>query len=225
MFFISFPCPSLAAVLNEERRFFVFHEYGIAVYEPSACRLHHQIRGTDIIPGTQEYVCGDKSSPCSWGRAINVGQHYIYITQPLRDRVLVISTIQIVVVDAISTDKYPVNLYYVPHLDHVWVLNWRSTYDTNAKTVQVIRDAYQKKKHHTVHPEPIDGQFDLVKGLFLPSSDLEQSHFTYKYGYVTHKNQRGMYKLDLANLRYTKSVDLTLYNCVPENIEFSALCK
>lgn len=217
--------PIFLAVINEERRFFVFHEYGIAVYEPSACRLHHQIRGTDIIPGTQEYVCGDKSSSCSWGRAINVGKHYIYITQPLRDRVLVISTIQIVVVDVISTDKYPVNLYYVPHLDHVWVLNWRSLYDTNAKTVQVIRDAYQKKKHHTVHPEPIDGQFDLVKGLYLPSTDLEQSHYTYKYGYVTHKNQRGMYKLDLANLRYTKSVDLTLYNCVPENIEFSALCK
>ncbi|XP_037025567.1 follistatin-related protein 5-like isoform X2 [Bradysia coprophila] len=210
-------------VLYEERKFFVFHEYGIAVYEPSACRLHHQIHSTDVIPGTQEYVCGDKGVPCSWGRSINVGNSYIYVTQPLRDRVLVISTIQIVVVDAITTDKYPVNLYYVPHLDHVWVINWRSTYDTDSKTIQVIRNASQKQKHHTVHPEPIDGQFDLVKNLFLPSSDDEQPKSIYKYGYVTHRNQRGLYKLDLANLRYTKSVDLTLYNCVPDDIEFSSL--
>lgn len=101
----------------------------------------------------------------------------------------------------------------------------RSTYDTDSKTIQVVRNASQKKKHHTVHPEPIDGQFDLVKNLFLPSSDVAQSTYTYKYGYVTHRNQRGLYKLDLANLRYTKSVDLTLYNCVPDDIEFSSLCK
>ncbi len=87
-----------AAVLYPERKFFVFHEYGIAVYEPSACRLHHQIHSTDLIPGTQEYVCGDKGVPCSWGRSINVGNSYIYVTQPLRDRILVISTVQIVVV-------------------------------------------------------------------------------------------------------------------------------
>lgn len=91
----SFQC---SAVLYEERKFFVFHEYGIAVYEPSACRLHHQIHSTDVIPGTQEYVCGDKGVPCSWGRSINVGNSYIYVTQPLRDRILVISTLQIVVV-------------------------------------------------------------------------------------------------------------------------------
>lgn len=216
---------SPAAVLNEERKFFVFHEYGVAIYEPSACRLHHQIHGSDVIPGTQELVCGPQGTPCSWGRAINVGAHYIYVTQPLLDRVLIVSTIQLVVVDVIAADKYPVSLYYIPHLDHVWVLNWRSTYDTDSKTIQVIRNACVKKKHYTVHPEPIDGQFDLVKGLFLPAADIEQSHYTYKYGYVTHKNQRGLYKLDLVNLRYVKSVDLAVYNCVPESIEFSALCK
>lgn len=47
----------------------------------------------------------------------------------------------------------------------------------------------------------------------------------FKYGYVTHTNQRGMYKLDLANMRYTRSADLAPYNCVPVNIQFPALCK
>lgn len=38
---------------NEERRFFSFHKWGILVYEPSTCRLRHEIRSTDVIPGTQ----------------------------------------------------------------------------------------------------------------------------------------------------------------------------
>ncbi|XP_066994850.2 follistatin-related protein 5 [Anabrus simplex] len=206
---------------NEERRFFSFHDWGVSVYEPTACRLYHQIQATDIIPGTQEYVCGDKGVNCSWGQAINVANRYVYVAQPRKDRVLVISKIQMVVVDVVVTDKYPVELHYVPHLDQVWVLNWRSERNQGIKTIQIIRDAAQKRKHHTVHPEPIDGQFDLVRGLFMPP--VQDMTHMFKYGYVTHTNQRGLYKLDLANMRYIRSIDLTPYNCVPRHIQFSAL--
>ncbi|KAK7603150.1 hypothetical protein V9T40_003149 [Parthenolecanium corni] len=206
---------------TEERRFFAFHDWGVAVYEPTACRLYHQIQSTDIIPGTQEYVCGNKGVNCSWGQAINVANRYIYVSQPLKDRVLVISKIQMVVVDVVITDNNPVALHYVPHLDQVWVLNWRSTRDQGVKTIQVIRDASQKRKHHTVHPEPIDGHFDLVKDLFMPP--IQDMNQMFKYGYVSHKNQRGLYKLDLANMRYIRSIDLAPYNCVPHSIQFSAL--
>uniref|UniRef100_A0A6P7FSV5 Follistatin-related protein 5-like isoform X1 n=1 Tax=Diabrotica virgifera virgifera TaxID=50390 RepID=A0A6P7FSV5_DIAVI len=208
---------------NEERRFFAFHDWGISVYEPSTCRLYHRIQSTDIIPGTQEYVCGDKGVKCEWGRAINIANRYVYASQPTRDRVIIISKVQMVVVDVVSTDKYPVELHHIPHLDQVWVLNWRSANNTGIKTIQVIRDAGQKRKHHTVHPEPIDGQFDLVAGLFIPSCRQELAHYSFKYGYVTHTNQRGLYKLDLVNLRYTSSVDLTPYNCVPTQVRFSSL--
>jgi hypothetical protein len=44
---------TVAAAPNEERRFFSFHDWGVSVYEPTACRLYHQIQATDIIPGTQ----------------------------------------------------------------------------------------------------------------------------------------------------------------------------
>jgi hypothetical protein len=47
----------------------------------------------------QEYVCGDKGVNCSWGQAINVANRYVYVAQPHKDRVLVISKIQMVVVD------------------------------------------------------------------------------------------------------------------------------
>jgi hypothetical protein len=82
-------------------------------------------------------VCGDKGVKCSWGRAINVANRYVYATQPERDRIIIISKVQMVVVDVVSTDKYPVELFHVPHLDQVWILNWRSTNNTGIKTIQV----------------------------------------------------------------------------------------
>jgi hypothetical protein len=51
----------------------------------------------------KEYVCGDKGVNCSWGQAINVANRYVYVSQPHKDRVLVISKIQMVVVDVSIT--------------------------------------------------------------------------------------------------------------------------
>lgn len=84
-------------------------------------------------------MCGDKGVKCEWGRGINVANRYVYASQPNRDRILIISKVQMVVVDVVSTDKYPVDLHHVPHLDQVWVLNWRSPNNTGIKTIQVIR--------------------------------------------------------------------------------------
>ena len=58
--------------------------------------------GTIVL---KEYVCGDKGVNCSWGQAINVANRYVYVAQPHKDRVLVISKIQMVVVDVSITIK------------------------------------------------------------------------------------------------------------------------
>ncbi|OXA59102.1 Follistatin-related protein 5 [Folsomia candida] len=210
-----------ATVQINESQFLVFHSRGISVYDPSTCRIQHQIQGTDIIPGTQDYVCGDHTVSCDWGRAIRVSSSYVYVSQPKLDRVLVISNSQMVVVDMVPTDRFPVELHYVPHLDQVWVECWRSDETPTQKTLQVIREGKVKRKHHTVHPEPIDSHFDLVEHLFIPPDSESSSQF--RYAYVGHKNGRGLYKMDLVALRYTKSVDLTPYNCVPQHIQFSSL--
>ncbi|XP_065567373.1 follistatin-related protein 5-like [Artemia franciscana] len=207
--------------IQEEKRFYVFHEKGVSVYDPNNCRLHHQIQGTDIVPGTQDYVCGEKGVVCNWGRAIAVSTRYIYVTQPKKDRALVISKEQMVVVDVVATDRYPVELSYIPSLDQVWISCWRSEDDHGARTLQVIRDASQKKSHHTVHPEPIDGQFDLVKDFFPPS--IQEFGDQFRFGYVSHVNQRGLYKMNLQAMRYVKAVDLAPYNCVPRTVQYSSL--
>jgi hypothetical protein len=250
------PTPTMMA---NDRKFFVFHTHGISVYESSGCRLEHEIHGTDLIPGTQEYVCDQRTRECRWGHAINIGDndldgetsnngtplHLIYITQPYMNRVLIISTVQMIVIDVVETDKFPLDLHYVPTFDQVWVLNWQwmlepkyiethmvaqNTTDDPKKIIQVIRNVRQvHQQHHAVHPQTIDNKFDLIKNLFIPSADIKDNmfvkYYNYKYGYVTHHNQRGIYKLDMANLRYIRYIDLTLYNCVPEHIEFSGLCE
>lgn len=75
-------------------------------------------------------------------------------------------------IQVVATDKNPVDLWYAQNLDYVWILNWRSEMDVGIKTVQIIKEAAQRKKHHTIRPEPIDAQFDLVKGLYIPQQHV-----------------------------------------------------
>lgn len=248
-----------AGFIDTNRHLFVYHEDGIDVYESDTCRLHHRMFATDRIVGTSgQSLCNGTTfstssssgsstaddadaatrtdvptatpPKCSWGRSIVVGRHLLYVSQPTLDRILIISTVQMMVVEVIETDRFPVNLQYVPHLDQVWLMNWRSEEGASTKSIQVIRNASRaaQRHHNAVHRAiAIEGQFDQIKGLFVPAAGSESGRmpYAYRYGYVTHENQRGMYKLDLVRLKYTKSIEFTLYNCVPENVEFSALCK
>lgn len=215
----------ILAVLPEDHQLFVYHDQGIDIYDMTSCGIHHRMHAYDLISGSDEPLCGKESTICIWGRSIAVAPHFIFVSQPTLNRVLVLATLQMVVIEIVPTDRYPVDLYFVPHMDQVWVLNWRSHHDTASKSVQVIRNASSSKHRHSLHTDGIAGQFDSVKGLFVPQMESGQLSFPFRYGYVTHENQRGMYKLDLEHRRYTKSIDLTLYNCVPESVVFAALCK
>lgn len=242
-------------ILANDRKFFVFHADGVSIYDSTLCRMEHQIFGGDLIMDSDRLVCGPGlNDKCVWGHAINIGDndldgetsnngmglHLIYIAQPYLNRVLVISTLQMIVIDVVETQRFPLNLHYVPTYDQIWVLNWQWTaqnaaddeFSTKnpAKVIQVIRNVRQThQKHYAVYPQTIDGKYDLVMDLFIPSADIKDNIFTkyysYKYGYVTHHNQRGIYKLNMATLRYVRYIDLTLYNCVPAHIEFSGLCE
>lgn len=83
-------------------------------------------------------MCGDHGTPCTWGRAVSMSNRYIYASQPNLDRILIVSTAQMAVVDVVGTDKVPVELSKVLHLDQLWLLSWREGNNTGAKTVQVL---------------------------------------------------------------------------------------
>jgi len=214
---------------DQNEAFLVFHDRGYTMYEPSHCHVEHQIPAsfaafkhypefTDVLLS----LCPADGQPCSWGQAVNVRNAFIYITQPKLNRVVVIELRDRAnPVEIIHTDKVPVSVEYVAHLDQVWVLCWNTEKSTGGKTLVVIRQASEDMQHHTVHTQPIGNRFDLVENMFLPSNNDLHQHFM--YGYVTHADQKVLYKLDLHAMKYVKTIDLSDFDCLPQGVAFIPL--
>jgi hypothetical protein len=57
-----------------------------------------------------------------------------------------------------------------------------------------------------------------VEDIFIPpQNDLDHK---FKHGYVIHNKQRGLFKLDLESMRYTKAVDFEGQDCIPKSLAF-----
>lgn len=214
----------LADSTPDSGTFMVFHKDGYTVYSPDLClktRSVHKDFGffkfiPDNLDGPLRLCLEDQD--CHWGKVVNVKNSFIYASQPDMNRVVVIETKKWIPMQVIATDKQPMQLHYVEHLDQVWVLCWNGGNDDSSKTIVVIRDASKIVQHRSVHTQPVGNHFDQIQALFMaPSNDLRH---VFDYGYVTHNGQQGLTKLDLDNMRYVKAVDLTAYGCVPRSLAF-----
>ncbi|GAB1606356.1 follistatin-related protein 5-like [Argonauta hians] len=219
---------SLVTTSSYHQSFLVFHEQGYIVYEPNDCVIRRNVEkdygNFKFIPENLDAppsLC-EENKPCSWGSAVNVQNKYIYISQPRQSRVVVVEiTHRWNPVQVIYTDKDPVSMYYIESLDQVWVLCWNNEEDTGSKTIVVIREVSKDKQHHAVHTQPIGNRFDMVNKLFLPPTNT--LHPTFLFGYVIHSSQRGLFKLDIEEMKYIKNIDLNQYNCEPEHLAFIPL--
>lgn len=217
--------------IHRDQKVFVFHSNGISIYSSGLCQLVHEVRADDFVPGTDDTICHRYARRCTWGDAVSIDtpDGLIYVTQPLMDRVLVLSIAQLIVVETIPTDGTPMELYHIPLHDQLWIVSYNLHRDGTiradpAKTIQMVPDVRMiHVKHHPIHPETINGE---MLAFYIPPVYLHRDHVhDFKYGFVTHHKQRGFYKLDLSTLRYAKYVDLSIYDCVPEHIKFGGLCK
>ncbi|XP_070186937.1 follistatin-related protein 5-like isoform X2 [Littorina saxatilis] len=206
-------------------KFAVFHNQGYTAYNPDDCLKHRSVHGDfgyfKFIPDNLDgplRLCKE-GEDCSWGEVVNVKNSFLYVSQPAMNRVVVIETSKNwIPVQVISTDKQPMQLFYVAHLDQVWVVCWNGEEDESTKTIVVVRDASKYVQHRAVHTQPVGNHFDQIQALFIaPNNDLRHS---FDYGYVTHNGQQGLTKLDLDNMRYVKAVDLSAYDCVPHSLAF-----
>ncbi|XP_046379579.2 follistatin-related protein 5-like [Haliotis rufescens] len=204
--------------------FIVFHHKGYTVYEPETCLLQRDVTpefgNFKFIPDNIDAplkMC-DSATGCEWGAVTNV-KDFVYVSQPRLNRVIVVDTARkLNPIQVIDTDKAPMALHYVEHLDQVWALCWNSETDSSLKTIIVIRDASKYIQHHAVHTQPVGNRFDMVQDLFLaPTNDL---HHAFNYGYITHNGQQGLFKLDLKTMKYVKAIDFSSYNCVPKSVSF-----
>lgn len=213
---------------SSEESFIVFHDNGYTMHEPSKCLSQRHVKpdfgNFYFIPDELDEapsMC-EKGVPCIWGSSVNVRNRFVYVTQPRQNRVLVIDVKDTLNPNqVIQTDRMPVSLYYVLHLDEVWVLCWNGEEDGGAKTLLVIREASKKTQHHTIHTQPIGNRFDLVQDIFMPPDT--ELHHPYRYGYTVHNGQQGLFKLDLVGKKYLKAIDFTMYQCVPKAVAFIPL--
>ncbi|KAF0038447.1 hypothetical protein F2P81_008931, partial [Scophthalmus maximus] len=80
--------------LSVGNMFYVFSDEGITVLQPSECEIRRHMKRTERIVATYEEMCpkGEGVSPqhCVWSSAVNIRDKYIYVTQPLQSRLLVV---------------------------------------------------------------------------------------------------------------------------------------
>ncbi|ESO87027.1 hypothetical protein LOTGIDRAFT_183454 [Lottia gigantea] len=204
--------------------FMVFHTHGYTAYRPESCLMRREVRGKfgnfKFIPDNlDEPMSLCHNNKCNWGTSVNVKDEFVYVSQPSQNRIVVIETTdKWNPVQVIDTDREPIGLYYIPHLDQVWVLCWNGKDDGSMKTVVVIRDASQDIQHHAVHTQPVGNRFDLVKDIFIPPQNNLKHHFN--FGYIVHSEQRGLFKLDLIEMKYVNVIDFSQFDCIPKSLAF-----
>ncbi|KFQ10935.1 Follistatin-related protein 5, partial [Leptosomus discolor] len=165
-------------------------------------------------------VDGDLIQRCVWATAVNVKDKFIYVTQPTLDRVLIVDVQSQKVVQAVSTDPVPVKLHYDKSHDQVWVLSWGNM-EKNSPTLQVITQASGSVSHHTIHTQPVGKQFDRVDDFFIPATTLVITHI--RFGFILHKDEPVLQKIDLETMSYIKTISLKDYNCIPQSLAYTHL--
>ncbi|XP_036407151.1 follistatin-related protein 5-like isoform X2 [Megalops cyprinoides] len=204
--------------------FYVFYEDGIKVIQPMACEIQRHIKPSEKLLGLQEEVCpksdGDSEQKCTWTSAVNVKDKYIYVTQPTLNRVLIVDVQTQKAVQAVNTDPVPVKLHYDKSHDQVWVLSWGDMEKTTP-TLQVINQASGSASHHTIHTQPVGRQFDRVDDFFIPAATLIINHI--RFGFILHKDEPALHKIDLETTSYVKNISLEAYGCVPKSLAYTHL--
>ncbi|XP_016149158.1 follistatin-related protein 5-like [Sinocyclocheilus grahami] len=204
--------------------FYVFYEDGIKVIQPVACEIQRHIKPSEKLLGLQEEVCpqveGEKDQKCVWTSAVNVKDKFIYATQPLLNRLLIVDIQSQKAVQTVSTDRVPVKLHYDKSHDQVWILSWGDL-EKNFPTLQVISQASGSTSHHTIHTQPVGHRFDRVEDFFIPPISLTINHI--RFGIILHKNEPALHKIDLETTSYVKNISLQQYDCIPQSLSYMHL--
>ncbi|XP_035989918.1 follistatin-related protein 4-like [Fundulus heteroclitus] len=205
--------------LSVGNMFYVFSDEGITVLQPSECEIRRHMKRTERIVATYEEMCpkGEGVSPqrCVWSSAVNVRDKYIYVTQPLQSRLLVVDIQAQKVVQAVATDPFPVKMLYDKSHDQVWILTWGDM-DKSHPTLQVIPQTSVGEVHHAIRTT-----FQRVNDFFIPPTNLIITHV--RFAFVFLKNEPAVHKIDLETFHRVKTISLKNYSCIPASMAYTHL--
>ncbi|XP_033108247.1 follistatin-related protein 5-like [Anneissia japonica] len=203
--------------------FYVFHKNGIMSIDPVTCEGHLRKLSNDMIPNTNEKLCNvfNKTGQlrCVWGGAVEVQNRFIYATQPMENRIVVVAIGNEQIVEYIKTETKPVSLQYVAHLDQVWFVSWGKKDQPSMRIVQVIPEASKFQAHHPIHMEPTKHHYDSIQSLYIPPKQIPGQGF-FEYGFAHHDKELGLDKIDLKSMKKVSTLELVSHGCVPHALAY-----
>uniref|UniRef100_A0A8C0YRZ2 Follistatin like 4 n=1 Tax=Cyprinus carpio carpio TaxID=630221 RepID=A0A8C0YRZ2_CYPCA len=209
--------------LSVGNMFYVFSSEGITILQPGNCEIRRRIPRTERILGSYDELCprskGVSSHECVWASAVSVRDKYVYVSQPLQNRLLVIDTQAQRVVQAVETDAMPVKLFYDKSHDQLWLLSWRDLLKSRS-TLQVTLT--KPALSATVEQRKIiRAPFERVEDFYIPPTNLIITHV--RFGFVYLKSEPAVHKIDLETLRLVKTISLKNYSCIPASMAYTHL--
>ncbi|XP_016107123.1 follistatin-related protein 4-like [Sinocyclocheilus grahami] len=200
--------------LSVGNMFYVFSSEGITVLQPGNCEIRRRIPRTEKILGSYDELC-PRSTECVWASAVSVRDKYVYVSQPLQNRLLLIDTQAQRVVQAVETDAMPVKLFYDKSHDQLWLLSWRDLLKSRS-TLQVITSASAVEQSQIIRTP-----FERVEDFYIPPTNLIITHV--RFGFVYLKSEPAVHKIDLETLRLIKTISLKNYSCIPASMAYTHL--
>ncbi|VDP33519.1 unnamed protein product, partial [Soboliphyme baturini] len=109
-------------------------------------------------------------------------------------------------------DHTPVKLWYIWWEDTIWIEE--IPHEGHYKIIQIIRSASKPIQQSLMHALPLQEEFNEIENVFLPVSH------EMKYGYISHRKEKTLHKVDLHSLRVISQVSLAPYDCHPLSLAF-----
>lgn len=205
--------------LSVGNMFYVFSSEGITILQPGNCEIRRHIECSERILGSHEELCprstSDSLQECVWASAVSVTDKYVYVSQPLHNRLLIIDTQAQKVMQAVETEPMPVKLFYDKSHDQLWVLSWGDLLKSTS-TLQVISSASLGDQHRVIRTP-----FERVEDFYIPPTNLIITHV--RFGFVYLKSEAAVHKIDLETFNQVKTISLKNYSCVPASMAYTHL--
>nr|XP_020846833.1 follistatin-related protein 4 isoform X3 [Phascolarctos cinereus] len=200
--------------------FYVFSDDGITIIQPTDCEIRRHIKPSEKIFASYEEICpqmeGELTQSCQWASAVNVRNRYIYVSQPVLSRILIIDVQTQKVQQAIGVDSLPAKLLYDKSHDQVWVLSWGNMQKSQPR-LQVIPEASAGERQQHIIRVPYEG----VDDFFIPPTNLVINHI--RFGFIFNKSNLTVHKIDLETMMLVKTISFHNYSCIPHAMAYTHL--
>uniref|UniRef100_A0A915JWC0 Follistatin-related protein 5 n=1 Tax=Romanomermis culicivorax TaxID=13658 RepID=A0A915JWC0_ROMCU len=212
----------LKKIENEKAsHFLMFDDLGIKEFDAHSCKSSKVIFSPMTLALPDSLICGD-SKKCEWSIiAKTTSDESIYATLCDKKVLIRINITSSKIEEVLHLDVVPNKLFYVHLYDTLWLESsvGGSKTDPGRMLIQIIKFASKDVKHSLTRYFSITEDYDKSEKFFVPTNgDL-------LYGYMVIEKDMALHKFDMLTLRVVSRINLSPYNCHPNEIAFVAQVK